>query len=85
MKLNENLESLFALFTKYAPADADLLDFIKRNDEYIVLYRDDGNACTPYIIHHLNDSGLYYGRYYSKGLVAGLDFDEMKRYYGEMK
>ena len=78
MKFNENLESLFALFTKYAPKDADLLDFIKRNDEYIVLYRDDENDCTPYIIHYLNDSGLYYGRYYDNGWVAYREFHKMK-------
>ena len=78
MKLNENLESMFTLFTKYAPTDAELLDFIKRNDEYIVLYRDDANACTPYIIHHLNDSGLYYGHYYDDGWVAYREFHKMK-------
>ena len=78
MKLNENLESLLALFAKYAPKDADLLDFIKRNDEYIVLYRDDGNVCTPYIIHHLNDSGLYWGRYYDNSRNAWREFHSMK-------
>ena len=78
MKFNENLESMFTLFTKYAPTGADLLDFIKRNDEYIVLYRDDRNVCTPYIIHHLNDSGLYNGRYYDNGWVAWREFHIMK-------
>ena len=78
------LNAMHDLFKKYAPKGA-LLDFIKRNDEYIVLYRDDGDVCTPYIIHHLNDSGLYYGRYYGKGWEAWMDFDEMKRYYGGMK
>ena len=78
MKFNENLESMFTLFTKYAPTGADLLDFIKRQDEYIVLYRDDRNVCTPYIIHHLNDSGLYYGRYYGSEQLARMDFNEMK-------
>ena len=77
MKLNENLESLLALFAKYAPT-GDLLDFIKRNDEYIVLYRDDENVCTPYIIHHLNSNGLYYGRYYENGKLARMEFNEMK-------
>ena len=66
------------LFTKYAPASAELLDFIKWNDEYIVLYRDDANACTPYIIHHLNDSGLYYGHYYDDVWVAYREFHKMK-------
>ena len=78
MKLNENLESLLALFAKYAPKDAALLDFIKRNDEYLVLYRHDGNVCTPYIVHHLNSNGLYYGRYYSDEKLARMEFNEMK-------
>ena len=76
MKLNKNLESLFTLFTKHAPTGAALLNFIKRNDEYIVLYRDDKNVCTPYIIHHLNDSGLYSGRYYAYYLVAWAEFQD---------
>ena len=78
MKLNENLESMFTLFTKYAPTGAALLDFIKRQDEYIVLYRDDGDVCTPYIIHHMNDSGLYYGHYYDDCWVAYREFHAMK-------
>lgn len=80
MKFNENLESLF---TKYAPTDAVLLDFIKRQDEYIVLYRDDGNVCTPYIIHHLNDSGLYYGHYYNDSWNAWWELLQME--FSEMK
>ena len=71
------LNTMHDLFKKYAPTGA-LLDFIKRNDEYIVLYRDDGNVCTPYIIHHLNDSGLYYGHYYDDGWVAYREFHAMK-------
>ena len=74
----DELCEMHDLFTKYAPADADLLDFIKWNDEYIVLYRDDGNVCTPYIIHHLNDSGLYYGHYYDNGWNAYREFHAMK-------
>ena len=74
----DGLCEMHDLFTKYAPTGADLLDFIKWNDEYIVLYRDDANACTPYIIHHLNDSGLYYGHYYDDGWVAYREFHKMK-------
>ena len=78
MKLNENLKSLLALFTRHAPTGAILLDFIKRQDEYLVLYRHDGNVCTPYIVHHLNSNGLYYGRYYSDEKLARMEFNEMK-------
>lgn len=66
------------LFIKYAPTGADLLDYIKLNDEYIVLYRDDANACTKYIIHHLTDSGLYYGHYYDNGWNAYREFHKIK-------
>lgn len=75
MKLNENL---LALFTKHAPTGATLLDFVKRQDEYVVLYRHDENVCTPYIIHHLGNNGLYYGRYYSDEALARTDFNEMR-------
>lgn len=71
-------DELFDLFTKYAPTGADLLDFVARNDEYIVLYRDDNNICTPYIIQLLTDSGLYYGHYYDNGWVAWREFHAMK-------
>ena len=74
----DGLHDVHDLFTKYAPTGADLLDFIKLNDEYIVLYRDDANACTQYIIHHLNDSGLYYGHYYDNSLAAFREFHKMK-------
>ena len=67
------------LFVRYAPTGADLLDYIKvRQDEYIVLYRDDNNVCTPYIIHHLTDSGLCCGHYYANGWVAWRDFHALK-------
>lgn len=78
MKLNENLKSLLALFTKHAPTGAALLDYIERQDEYIVLYRHDANACTPYIVHHLNSNGLYFGRYYSDETLARMEFNGMK-------
>ena len=77
---NEKLKELIAmhdLLAKHAPTAA-LLDYIKRPDEYIVLYREDSNICTPYIIHHLNDSGLYYGHYYSNGWLAWNDFAKMR-------
>ena len=74
----DGLCEMHDLFTKYAPTGAELLDFIKLNDEYIVLYRDDANACTPYIMHHLNDSGLYYGHYYDNGWAAYREFHKMK-------
>ena len=77
---NKKLEDLIAmheLLKQHAP-DAILLDLIERPKEYIVLYRDEKNPCTPYIIHHLNSSGLYYGRYYDNGVAAWLDFDEMR-------
>ena len=78
MKLNENLKSLLTLFAKHAPTGAVLLDIIKRQDEYIVLYRHAANVCTPYIIHHLTSNGLYYGRYYSDDKLARMDFNEMR-------
>ena len=73
----EELIAMHDLLKRHVP-DAVLLDIIKRPTEYIVLYRDDGNPCTPYIIHHLSDSGLYFGRYYDSGYLARLDFDEMR-------
>ena len=78
---NEKMKELVImcdLFKKCAPEGAVLLDFIRRKDEYIVLYQDDGNPCTPYIIHHLTDSGLCCGRYYDNGYLARMDFDEMR-------
>ena len=75
MKLNENL---LALFAKHAPTGAALLDYIERQDEYIVLYRHDANICTPYIVHHLNSNGLYFGRYYSDETLAKMEFNGMK-------
>lgn len=67
------LYTMHDLFRSYAPTGV-LLDFVKRQDEYIVLYRDDTNVCTPYIIHHLTDSGLYCGHYYDNYYVACLEF-----------
>ena len=77
MNRNE-LHEMHDLFTKYAPTGVALLDVITRQDEYIVLYRDDGNVCTPYIIHHLNSNGLYWGCYYSDKKLAMMEFSKMK-------
>ena len=80
MEKEKKLDELIAmhdLLKKHVPSAA-LLDIIKRRDEYILLYRDDKNPCTPYIIHHLRDSGFCCGRYYDNGYEAWLDFDEMR-------
>ena len=76
-KTLEELITVHDLLKQEAP-DAILLDLIKRKTEYIVLYRDDKNPCTPYIIHHLNSRGLYYGRYYYGSYDAWIDFDNMR-------
>ena len=73
MELNENLKTLQGLFTKYAPAGAALLDFIKWDDYFIILYQDDKRN----IISRLNDGGLYSGRYYANYLAAWMDFSAM--------
>ena len=80
MENEKKLEDLIAmhdLLKQHAP-DAVLLDLIKRPKEYIVLYLDETNLCTPYVIHHLDSSGLYFGRYYPSGFEAWMDFDEMR-------
>ena len=74
----EDLITMYELFERYAPAGAVLLDLIERPAEYIVLYRDDKNLCTPYIIHHLSCNGLYFGRYYDSSFDAWADFDKMR-------
>ena len=71
------LIAVHELLKQEAP-DAILLDLIKRKPEYIVLYRDDKNPCTPYVIHHLSSRGLYYGRYYCSSYDAWIDFDNMR-------
>ena len=73
----EDLVAVHDLLRQYAP-DAVLLDLIKRRQEYIVFYRDDSNPLTPYIIHHLNSRGLYYGRYYASGYAAWVDFGKVR-------
>lgn len=66
MKLAEMVE-------KYL-ANKDVLAIRKFADEYLVMYHDKANACTPYIIHHLNDSGLYSGRYFGNEEDAKEEF-----------
>lgn len=56
MKLAELLE-------KYLDG-MDVIAVKRYGSEYIVMYHDERDVCTPYIIHHLNDSGLYSGRYF---------------------
>ena len=73
----ENLVAMHNLLKQHVPT-AVLLDLIERPAEYIVLYRDDKNLCTPYIIHHLTRSGLYFGRYYDSSFDAWADFDKMR-------
>ena len=74
----KDLIAMYDHFTQYAPDGAALLDIIERPTDWIVIYRDDANPCTPYIIHHLTDSGLYSGRYYDNSYDAWIDFDEMR-------
>ena len=52
----------------------DVINVKRYGSEYIVMYHDGRNVCTPYIIHHLNDSGLYSGRYYVNETDAKEDF-----------
>ena len=75
MELNENLKNLYDLFKKYAPAGSALLDFIKQDDEFIIIYRDDKNQN---IIGHLSSNGLYSVRYYANYLAALIDFSAIK-------
>ena len=57
MKLAELLE-------KYLDG-MDIIAVKRYGSEYIVMYHDGRNVCTPYIIHVMGDSGLYSGRYYA--------------------
>ena len=49
---------LAKLLEKYLDG-MDVIAVKRYGSEYIVMYHDGRNVCTPYIIHHLNDSGLY--------------------------
>lgn len=66
MKLAELLE-------KYLDG-MDVIAVKRYGSEYIVMYHDERNVCAPYIIHQLNDSGLYSGRYYASAADAKEDF-----------
>lgn len=55
---------LAKLIEKYLDS-VDVIAVKRYGSEYIVMYHDKRNVCTPYIIHQLNDSGLYSGRYYT--------------------
>ena len=66
MKLAELLE-------KYLDG-MDVIAVKRYGDEYIVMYHDGRNVCTPYIIHQLNDSGLYSGRYFGNEEAAKEEF-----------
>ena len=55
---------LAELLEKYLDG-MDVIAVKRYGSDYIVMYHDKRNVCTPYIIHHLNDSGLYSGRYYA--------------------
>ena len=52
----------------------DVIAVKRYGSEYIVMYHDDRNVCTPYIIHVMGDSGLYSGRYYANEDDAKEDF-----------
>ena len=52
----------------------DVIAVKRYGSEYIVMYHDKRNVCTPYIIHQLNDSGLYSGRYYASEADAEEDY-----------
>ena len=75
MKLNKTLQVMHDLFVEYAPLGAALLDFIKRKDEFIILYRDDRGR---YTICHLDSNGLYNSRYYANYLAAHMYFRDIK-------
>ena len=66
MKLAELLE-------KYLDG-MDVIAVKLYGSEYIVMYHDSCNVCTPYIIHQLNDNGLYNGRYYANEADAKEDY-----------
>lgn len=64
---------LAKLLEKYLDG-MDVIAAKRYGSEYIVMYHDKRNVCTPYIIHHLNDSGLYSGRYYANEADAEEDY-----------
>ena len=64
---------LVELLEKYLDG-MDVIATKRYGSEYIVMYHDSRNVCTPYIIHHLNDSGLYSGRYFVSEEAAKKEF-----------
>ena len=52
----------------------DVIAVKRYGSEYIVMYHDKRNVCTPYIIHVMGDSGLYSGRYYANEADAKEDY-----------
>ena len=64
---------LAKLLEKYLDG-MDVIAVKRYGSEYIVMYHDGRNVCTPYIIHQLNDSGLYSGRYYASEADAKEEF-----------
>ena len=65
--------NLAELLEKYLDG-MDVIAVKRYGSEYIVMYHDGCNVCTPYIIHHLKDSGLYSGRYYANETDAEEDY-----------
>ena len=55
---------LAKLLEKYLDG-MDVIGVKRYGSEYIVMYHDERNICTPYIVHVLDDSGLHSGRYYA--------------------
>ena len=64
---------LAKLLEKYLDG-MDVIAVKRYGSEYIVMYQDKRNICTPYIIHVMGDSGLYSGRYYANEAGAKEDY-----------
>lgn len=64
---------LAKLLEKYLDG-MDVIAVKRYGSEYIVMYHDVRNVCTPYIIHVMGDSGLYNGRYYANEADAKEDY-----------
>ena len=65
--------NLVDLLGKYLDG-MDVIAVKRYGSEYIVMYHDKRNVCTPYIIHVMGDSGLYSGRYYASETDAKEDY-----------
>ena len=64
---------LAKLLEKYLDG-MDVIAVKRYGSEYIVMYHDDRNVCTPYIIHVMGDRGLHSGRYYANEADAKEDY-----------